>query len=342
MPSVASDLLLDLAERFAPSPTLVIGGEAALANALSGESAYLPVDVRELDQATVRIVSDPEHATFASVLIPAPPDRDLLRHHLLVAAQALQPGGVVIICGANAEGGKSAIKDAEALFGAPTWSGYRDKHRMAILRKGAMGAPEWSSQPGIAPHTWQSFIVATPWGELTLETHAGVFAGAKLDAGTRLLLEHLMVPMGGSILDLGCGTGIIGICAARAGASSVTMTDTNLRAIAAARRNADTHDVPATAVPSDVFAHLGAARFDAIVSNPPFHRGKQIDLTVADRLIGDAPEHLHPGGTLTIVANAFLAYDKHMRQIFPQVEIVAATPQFHILRGTLRDESPHL
>ena len=206
---------------------------------------------------------------------------------------------------------------------------------MGMFRKADVLALVWAVEPGIGPGTWQDFEVMTPVGELQLATQAGVFAGAKLDAGTRLLLEHLDVPRGASVLDLGCGVGVIGIVAAQLGAGSITMTDANLLAVEAAARNASALGIPARVLASDVYDHLGDTRFDLIVSNPPFHRGKQVDLTVANRIIGEAPHHLHPGGSLLLVANAFLAYGRHMEATFDHVETVAATPQYHVLRGEL-------
>lgn len=314
--SIKSDLLLDLADRFGSGPSLVIGDEAALATALNDAAAYLPTDVRERDLATVPVVDVPEAAAFGTVLLPAPPDRDLLRRHLLIAADALEPRGLLIICGANAEGGKSAIKDAESLFGTPTWAGYREKHRMGMFRKGELLPPAWAAEPGIKPGTWRDFSVDTPVGELHLETQAGVFAGARLDAGTRLLLDHLSIPAGADVLDLGCGVGVIGLVATRLGAGSITMTDANLLAVRAAQRNADVIDIPARVLASDVYTHLGDERFHLIVSNPPFHRGKQVDLSVGNRIIAEAPARLHPGGALLLVANAFLAYGKQMTTVF--------------------------
>jgi 16S rRNA (guanine1207-N2)-methyltransferase len=122
------------------------------------------------------------------------------------------------------------------------------------------------------------------------------------------------------------------------------MTDANLLAVEAAqesvRRLWESVDHGGSSLPpidvfaSDVFSAVGEERYDLIASNPPFHRGKTIDYTVADRLITEAPEHLADDGSLLIVANAFLAYGKRMERVFATVETIAATRQYHVLRAS--------
>ena len=61
---------------------------------------------------------------------------------------------------------------------------------------------------------------------LAFRTDAGVFSRGEVDAGTDLLLKSLPEEMTGDILDLGCGWGVIGICAARRWPDArVTMAD---------------------------------------------------------------------------------------------------------------------
>ncbi len=139
----------------------------------------------------------------------------------------------------------------------------------------------------------------------------------------------------GSVLDVGCGAGAIGIAAASLGAGSVDLVDVNLHAVQAAAENIRRNGLgQCRALGGDVFGASGDQRYDLIVSNPPFHRGKIVDYAVADRLIAEASNHLRPGGSLIIVANAFLAYGQRMERIFDHVETLVATRQYHVLMAT--------
>lgn len=73
------------------------------------------------------------------------------------------------------------------------------------------------------------------------------------------------------ILDLGTGSGAIAVAIVKEREScSVTATDISKSALKVARQNADRHEVEITFSHSDWFTNLHRARYDVIVSNPPY------------------------------------------------------------------------
>lgn len=346
-PSPAANALLDATARRDAGSWLIPGGQSTLAVGIARDHPgsivhWQPVDFRERGAAeavpNLRIDAPGTLATnIGAVVVAAPPDRDLARRWLLVAREALAPDGRLFIAGANREGIRSVIGDATKLFGPAKREDSRSKGRIAVFAGGGGGGeqPAWVDEPGISPGTWREFALVAGETSAPMLTQAGVFAGAKVDTGTQLLLDALPDTLSGRVLDAGCGAGAIGVAAAYRGADLVDMTDVNLLAIQAANENIRRLGlVQCRAYAGDLFSGSGNERYDLIVSNPPFHRGKAIDLTVADRLIAGAPGHLRPGGSLLIVANAFLAYGKRMERVFTRVETVAATRQFQVQRAS--------
>src|SRR5688572_25437857 len=74
-----------------------------------------------------------------------------------------------------------------------------------------------------------------------------------------------------SLLDLGCGCGLLGIAAAKAPvpAREVWATDIDPRAVACAKGNAERNGVAVHVEQGDLFEPVLGRRFDLIVTNPP-------------------------------------------------------------------------
>jgi release factor glutamine methyltransferase len=84
----------------------------------------------------------------------------------------------------------------------------------------------------------------------------------------RAILDDL-VP-GDRVLDMGTGSGIVGLAAARAGATVVAI-DKNPAAVRAARVNAMLNRVPIDVREGDLYSALEAGeKFDVLAFNPPF------------------------------------------------------------------------
>jgi methylase of polypeptide subunit release factors len=73
-------------------------------------------------------------------------------------------------------------------------------------------------------------------------------------------------------VDMGCGSGVVAIALARAGAE-VTAIDVDPACVAATRANAALHGVTVEVVRSDLFGALPGRRFDVVAYNIPFWPG---------------------------------------------------------------------
>ncbi|UCD44517.1 MAG: class I SAM-dependent methyltransferase [Candidatus Bathyarchaeota archaeon] len=134
-------------------------------------------------------------------------------------------------------------------------------------------------------------------------TSSGVFSHRRIDRGTRLLVESMVLPEEGGLLDLGCGYGPVGIVAAKLRPGlRVLMTDVNERAVDLARANARRNGVADVEVRvGDLYEPVGDEVFGAIVSNPPISAGLH---RVVEPLVVGAVGHLADGGTLQLVVQS--------------------------------------
>lgn len=134
----------------------------------------------------------------------------------------------------------------------------------------------------------------------TFTSNSGVFSPGHVDPGTDLLLRYIpsLQKRGtqGTLLDIACGYGVIGIVLSKAWGLSVTMADINPRALHCAEINCKSNDVKANILPSDCFESI-PDKFDTITLNPPIHAGKE----VVYRMFAEAPAHLNPGGAFYAV-----------------------------------------
>jgi ribosomal protein L11 methyltransferase len=149
----------------------------------------------------------------------------------------------------------------------------------------------------------------------------GVAFGTGTHPTTRLCLAWIdeNIVSGSSVLDYGCGSGILSICAARLGAGPVLGVDIDPQAVTTARDNAARNGVGAQYTAPEALAEPTSAgqvqTFDLVVAN-----------ILANPIMLLAPtllHHLRPGGTLllsgilerqveTVIA-AFRAVDAGLR-----------------------------
>lgn len=131
--------------------------------------------------------------------------------------------------------------------------------------------------------------------QYTFTTDIGVFSPKKVDHATDTLLKNIP-PLGGSLLDMGCGYGCIGIVLAKEYGLELTQADINPRALRLAMENAAQNNMASNVVQSNGFAQIRGS-FDTVVINPPIHAGKSVIFAMYE----GAFAHLKPDGFLYIV-----------------------------------------
>ncbi|MDT9695784.1 HemK2/MTQ2 family protein methyltransferase [Streptomyces sp. P17] len=139
---------------------------------------------------------------------------------------------------------------------------------------------------------------------------------------TELLADALAdepLPRGAEVLDVGTGSGALALQAARRGAR-VTAVDVSWRAVCTARLNVWRTGLSVRIRHGNLFAPVRGQSYDLILSNPPYVPTPVADpephgparswdagndgRLVLDRICGEAPALLRPGGVLLVVHSA--------------------------------------
>ena len=167
---------------------------------------------------------------------------------------------------------------------------------------------------------------------LRFETDSGVFSRTELDRGTEVLLDSLPDTVSGSVLDMGCGWGVIGVAIGKHWPDTViTMADINQRACDLSRKNAAAAGVEANVIESDGYEKVLGHTYDLILQNPPIRAGK----AVIYKMFADASACLHADGELWLVirkqqgAPSAITY---LKTLFEDVDTVEKKSGFWIIR----------
>ena len=170
--------------------------------------------------------------------------------------------------------------------------------------------------------------------KFTFYSDNGVFCKEHLDFGSRLLLENIpWNEITGSILDVGCGYGPIGIVASRLTGNKVTMCDVNKRALHLAKMNAKENKIDALIIESDCYENI-SGKYNTIITNPPIRAGKKI---VYEILFG-AKEHLELDGTLFLVIHkdqGAKSLIKDLNDIY-NVQVLEKNKGFFVIKCKIR------
>lgn len=294
---------------------LVVGGSDGVARAL----ATAGLAVHRWDRFGRNATALPDSGSVGSVdriALRLPRGRRNLLAMVHVLAARLADGGRLWLHGANDEGIKSSDSTLREVFG--------EVEKIDSRKHGRLWAA--SSRTGDLRDLWDfvtRFEANVGGRTLELQTLPGVFADGRVDEGTERLLQSLNVEPGARVLDFGCGAGVIGAWL-RDVTEQITGYDIDAWALACAERNA-----PGTYRVCDGWSDVEGT-FDHIVSNPPFHVGKDTDFRVMDDLIAGARDRLSRHGKLTFVCPATTSVHAALKERFKDVRCLSDDRRYKV------------
>lgn len=268
---------------------------------------------------------------YASVLVLPERQREAARAWLGRAVLAAREGGEVIACAPTREGGTRLADDLSTLLGEVTVD---VKARCRVVR-GERGpdtdletAKAWSDEDQVR-EVWRG-----------MRSRPGLFAWDHVDEGSARLAECLPDDLGGVVADAGCGWGYLSaaLLARRVRPAEIHLIEADARALAIAKSNLAPH-AQGVALHThwiDASGKWPVPPLDAVVCNPPFHERGDTSTELGRSILRAAFDALKVGGSLWMVANRHLPYEKTLYQTFGLWDVLDERGGYKVIRATRR------
>ncbi len=328
-----------------PPRTLILNdGFGALAVALAGwrpqmasdsflahQGTRMNLEANGQPAASVRLLTSlqsPE-GTLDAVLIKVPKSLALLEDQLFRIRPHLQPQTRIIGAGMAKGIHTSTLTLFERIIGPTRTSLARKKARLIFCQ------PDPSLAPGDTPYPRGYRLENTPF---QICCHANVFSRESLDIGARFFLEHLPAdPRYRTIVDLGCGNGVVGVVAAeRNPQAELVFADESFMAVASAQASfqaAFGRSRTARFLVGDCLEGMPEQSADLILNNPPFHQQNAVGDFVSWQMFCESREVLRKGGELWVIGNRHLGYHAKLKRLFGNCALIASNRKFVILKA---------
>ncbi|MCR6658473.1 MAG: class I SAM-dependent methyltransferase [Asticcacaulis sp.] len=260
-------------------------------------------------------------------LVLPPRQREEGRALLARAILETTEGGIVMAAVSNNEGAKTIEGDLKALAGNIS---SQSKNKCRVF---------WATVDDRTDTTllaeWLKLDAPRDIVEGRFTSRPGLFAWDHIDAGSKLLADHLPRTFKGKLADLGAGFGYLSneVLTQDPGITRLDAIEAEGRAVEMAKLNLAVHGERAMVHWLDATKALPDT-YDAIISNPPFHVSDRADRhDVGKAFITSAAKALTSGGQLWIVANRHLPYEETLEASFKHVTVVAQTNFYKVFKA---------
>ncbi len=225
---------------------------------------------------------------------------------------------LIVVDGQKTDGVEALLKDCKAL-GLSVGEALSKAHgKLAVVKPGPQLA-EWAAKPLLVEGGFQ--------------TLPAVFSSDGPDRGSVLLADALPAKLGARVADLGAGWGYLSrAILAREGVKELDLVEAEAEALTCAKVNIP--DPRAKFHWADATTFKPARFWDSVVMNPPFHTAREADAGLGMAFIKAAQRGLSPSGSLWMVANRHLPYDKLLVTLFKQVEEIGGDKAFRVTRAS--------
>jgi 16S rRNA G1207 methylase RsmC len=236
----------------------------------------------------------------------------------LAAISQVAPNAKIIATGKTQLITSNLLKMFERYFTVVTTSLAKKKSRLIFAE---------SVNPKFDAQYESVKTVSWPEKHLNLSALPNVFSREQIDIGGRFMADNLPgLKNGDHIIDLGCGNGLLGVCAIQLAQKTqndvnVIFADESYMAIESAKLNVKQNLAPSPQdsveyIVADCLTGVDDNSADIVLCNPPFHQQNTLTEHIAEQMFVDAHRCLKQNGRLYVVANRHLKYQTYFKRIF--------------------------
>ncbi len=256
-------------------------------------------------------------ARYAATIVCLP--RAKAEARAMVAEACTLSDGIVVIDGQKTDGVDSILKAMRARVSVEGPISKAHGKLFWIKAPAADCFADWEAGPALTDSGF--------W------TAPGVFSADGVDLASALLVEVLPDKMKGEVADLGAGWGYLAAhVLTRDAVTRVHLVEAGHMAMACARHNVT--DDRAVFHWEDATTWAPPHRMDAVVMNPPFHRGRASEPQIGQAFVASAARILSSHGDLWMVANRHLPYEAELKKRFAEVSEIGGDARFKLFHAT--------
>lgn len=262
----------------------------------------------------VTVIQDTNAQAYDVAVVFAPRIKALAFNRLALAARVADR---VIVDGQKTDGIESLHKDIKKR--APLQGPISKAHGKLFWFDGGVDFGDAVTAPAVREDRWH--------------VAPGVFSFDGIDPGSHMLAAAIPSTLSGRVADLGAGWGYLSAIVLERcpKIKALHLIEAHAPALECAKQNVT--DPRALFHWADATRWAEESKLDAIIMNPPFHKGRAADTDLGRAFVASAARLLRPGGHLWMVANRHLAYEQVLRERFANVTEAGGDNRYKLIQA---------